>query len=75
MFRETSLFTRRLLSRLTDSEYLELQTALILQPDLGELIPGTGGIRKLRWREAGRGKGKRGGVRVIYYWHVAGSLI
>ncbi len=74
-FRETSLFTRRLVERLTDAEYLELQAALILQPELGDLIPNTGGIRKLRWRETGRGKGKRGGVRVIYYWYAAGSLI
>jgi mRNA-degrading endonuclease RelE of RelBE toxin-antitoxin system len=61
--------------RLTDAEYRELQTALILQPELGDLIPNTGGIRKLRWSETGRGKGKRGGVRVIYYWYTAGSLI
>ena len=74
-FRETSLFTRRLLDRLTDAEYLQLQTALILQPELGDIIPNTGGIRKLRWSEARRGKGKRGGVRVIYYWYTAGSLI
>lgn len=74
-FRETSLFTRRVVERLSDAEYLELQAALILQPELGELIPNTGGIRKVRWRETGRGKGKRGGVRVIYYWHTAGSLI
>lgn len=74
-FRETSLFTRRLIERLTDTEYLELQTALILQPELGDLIPDTGGIRKLRWSETRRGKGKRGGVRVIYYWYTAGSLI
>jgi len=74
-FRETSLFTRRLVKRLTDAEYLELQTALILQPELGDLIPNTGGIRKLRWSETGRGKGKRGGVRIIYYWFTAGSLI
>jgi len=74
-FRETSLFTRRLIERLTDAEYLQLQTALILQPELGDIIPSTGGIRKLRWSEAGRGKGKRGGIRVIYYWYVPGSLI
>lgn len=73
-FRETSLFTRRVVERLSDAEYLELQAALILQPELGELIPNTGGIRKVRWRETGRGKGKRGGVRVIY-GHTAGSLI
>jgi mRNA-degrading endonuclease RelE of RelBE toxin-antitoxin system len=61
--------------KLTDSEYLELQTALILQPELGDVIPDTGGLRKLRWKESRRGKGKRGGVRVIYYWYASGSLI
>ncbi|MDE2028373.1 MAG: type II toxin-antitoxin system RelE/ParE family toxin [Candidatus Omnitrophica bacterium] len=43
-----------------------LQTALILHPSAGALIPGTGGLRKLRW--ASSSKGKRGGLRVIYYW-------
>lgn len=74
-FRETSLFTRRVVERLTDADYLELQTALIFQPELGDVIPNSGGIRKLRWSETRRGKGKRGGVRVIYYWYAAGSLI
>jgi len=67
VFRETSLFTRQVVQKLTDSEYLELQAALVLQPELGDLIPDSGGLRKLRWGESRRGKGKRGGVRVIYY--------
>lgn len=45
------------------------------QPELGDLIPGTGGLRKVRWAEAGRGKGKRGGLRVIYYWYAPLTLI
>ncbi len=61
IFRETTLFTRQVVEKLTDSEYLELQAALILQPELGDLIPETGGLRKVRWAETRRGKGKRGG--------------
>jgi hypothetical protein len=75
VFRETSLFTRQVVAKLTDSEYLELQSALILQPELGDLIPDSGGLRKVRWAETRRGKGKRGGLRVIYYWYPPGSLI
>jgi hypothetical protein len=75
VFRETSLFTRQVVQKLTDFEYLELQAALILQPELGDLIPDSGGLRKLRWGEPRRGKGKRGGVRVIYYWYAPASLV
>jgi mRNA-degrading endonuclease RelE of RelBE toxin-antitoxin system len=64
-FIETTIFTRLVQELLTDDEYRELQTALILQPDLGSVIPGSGGLRKIRWSYGG--KGKRGGVRVIYY--------
>lgn len=48
-----------------DDHYRELQEALIRNPDVGDVIPGSGGLRKLRWCLAGRGK--RSGVRVIYY--------
>jgi hypothetical protein len=75
IFRETALFTRQVTEKLTDSEYLELQTALLLQPELGDLIQQTGGLRKLRWTESARGKGKRGGIRVIYYWYSPQELI
>jgi hypothetical protein len=51
---------------LTDEEYRSLQLALVFRPEQGSLIPGGGGLRKLRW--GFRGKGKRGGCRVIYYW-------
>jgi len=51
---------------MSDDEYKELQEALIIRPDLGDLIQGSGGLRKVRWRLTG--KGKSGGVRVIYYW-------
>ena len=65
-FIEAPLFTRRVHEYLTDDEYAALQWALALRPEAGAVIPGSGGIRKLRW--AGKGRGKRGGLRVIYYW-------
>ena len=56
-----------------DGDYTKLQLALVRRPDWGNVIPGSGGLRKLRW--AGSGRGKRGGLRVIYYWHVADDEI
>ena len=63
---ETSVFTRRVTALLADDEYRELQATLVERPKAGPVIPGSGGIRKLRWSASGRGK--RGGARVIYYW-------
>jgi mRNA-degrading endonuclease RelE of RelBE toxin-antitoxin system len=63
---ETSIFTRQIQALLSDGEYRQLQFALLSQPDLGSIIPRSGGLRKVRW--SGKGHGKRGGVRVIYYW-------
>jgi len=63
---ETPIFTRRIQQYLTDEQYREVQQQLIRYPDAGNLIPGSGGLRKLRW--AGAGHGKRGGLRVIYFW-------
>ncbi len=74
-FIETSVFTRHVIELMADAEYSRLQAALVLQPELGDLIPGTGGLRKVRWGEQARGRGKRGGVRVIYYWYQSESLI
>lgn len=65
-FIETPTFTRLLLALLTDDEYLDLQKALVANPGQGDVIRGGGGIRKLRYGLPGRGKS--GGVRVIYYW-------
>ena len=65
-FIETPLFTRLVKKLLDDDEYRELQEVLIYRPDLGDVIQGTGGLRKIRWMRKGRGK--RSGVRVIYYW-------
>ena len=69
VFIETSAFTKYIGKYLSDDEYLGLQKFLLLRPDAGDIIRGTGGVRKLRW--AIQGKGKSGGVRVIYYWQVA----
>ena len=66
VFIETSTFTRLLYDYLTDDEYAGLQSFLLQHPDTGDVVPGSGGVRKIRW--AMRGRGKRGGVRVIYYW-------
>ncbi len=65
-FIETPIFTRAVEELLDDEEYRSLQVALLLRPESGPLIPRTGGLRKLRWSLKGRGK--RGGCRVIYYW-------
>ena len=65
---ETPTFTRRVLALLDDDHYRELQNHLVRHPSAGKIIPGTGGLRKIRWAAAGRGK--RGGLRIIYYWWV-----
>ncbi|MGQ0592508.1 MAG: transcriptional regulator [Gammaproteobacteria bacterium] len=72
-FVETPLFTRLVADYLSDDEYLELQQALALNPEAGLIIPGSGGVRKLRWALSGRGK--RGGLRVIYYVRSRQGLI
>lgn len=65
-FIETPVFTASLRRHLSDDAYRELQIALLLRPTQGPLIQGGAGLRKLRW--SGLGRGKRGGVRLIYYW-------
>lgn len=72
-FKETSVFTRQAADHLSDEELNALQWALMADPECGDLIRGSGGLRKLRW--AGTGRGKRGGLRIIYYWHVPGDII
>jgi len=66
-FVEAPAFTRHLPNYLTDDDYGELQAKLGGNPELGDLMPGTGGFRKLRWADVRRGKGRRGGLRIIYY--------
>jgi hypothetical protein len=56
-----------------DESYTALQAHLVRHPDAGDLIRGSGGMRKMRW--AGSGRGKRGGLRVIYYWWIAEDRI
>ncbi|MGC2246496.1 MAG: hypothetical protein WA609_07815 [Terriglobales bacterium] len=65
---EAPPFTRHLADYLNEEGYRELQARLAANPEAGDLIPGTGGFRKLRWADARRGKGRRGGLRVIYYY-------
>ena len=65
---ETPVFTRRIIQLIGDLEYRELQIELVRRPDHGDLIPGGGVLRKMRWK--GKGHGKRGGLRIIYYWDV-----
>lgn len=73
IFIETSVFTRHLEKLMADNEYRLLQKELATNPDKGDLIRNSGGIRKLRWAAAGRGK--RGGLRIIYYWAVTAHQI
>lgn len=63
---ETPIFTRLIQEMISDDDYRLLQEALITRPDAGVIIKGSGGLRKVRWKL--EGKGKSGGVRVIYYW-------
>jgi len=73
IFRETSVFSKRA-DKLLDRESLRLlQVRLLQDPEAGDLIRGTGGLRKIRWE--GSGRGKRGGVRVIYYWAGAQDVV
>ena len=72
-FIETRLFTKLVLEYLNDDDYTRLQETLMREPESGPVIPGTGGVRKLRW--AAPGRGKRGGYRVIYYVRRAHGVI
>lgn len=64
-FVETKLFTKLVQTYLSDDDYAALQQSLIANPQAGDVIPGSGGVRKLRW--GGTGRGKRGGLRAVYY--------
>ena len=72
-FIEAPFFTKALDRYLNDDEYSELQAHLNKYPDSGKVVPGSGGVRKLRWNAEGRGK--RGGLRIIYYLRLARGQI
>lgn len=73
VFVELPAFERHRTSYLDDDGFRDLQNLLITKPRAGAVMPGTGGLRKLRFPDARRGKGKRGGLRIIYYWWEAGE--
>lgn len=73
IFIETPTFTKQLRELLDDDSYAEFQRQLAERPEMGDVIEGTGGLRKVR--EASSGRGKRGGSRVIYYHFTAASQI
>lgn len=70
---EFNLFSRLAEGRISDPERRALIDFVAAHPDAGDLIPGAGGMRKLRWAASGRGKS--GGARVITYWHCEGCPI
>jgi DNA-binding transcriptional regulator YiaG len=74
-FVEAPAFTRHLSDYLSEEGYRKLQARLAANPALGDVLPGTGGFRKLRWADARRGKGRRGGLRIIYYYFRSDSKI
>jgi len=74
-FLEAPAFSKFVHTYLKDDDYASLQRYLEQWPDAGDLIPGTGGLRKLRWHDPNRGKGKRGGLRVIYYYFLSDQQV
>ena len=72
LFVELPPFARFRADYLDDEGFRRLQSLLMRNPEAGDVIEGTGGLRKLRYADVRRGKGKRGGLRVIYYWWSAG---
>lgn len=71
-FIEMPAFQRNRESYLDDDEYRKLQVILTANPNAGRVIRHSGGMRKLRFEDSHRGKGKRGGSRIIYYWWISG---
>ncbi len=68
LFVELPAFARFRADYLDDDGFRGLQRSMLMNPEAGDVIEGTGGLRKLRYGDPRRGKGKRGGLRVIYYW-------
>jgi mRNA-degrading endonuclease RelE of RelBE toxin-antitoxin system len=73
IFIETSIFTRDVQTLLPDDSYRKLQQAILVRPEAGSLIPGSGGLRKLRWSLPQAGK--RGSLQIIYYWDTPSDTI
>jgi hypothetical protein len=73
LFIELPAFERHRAEYLDDERFRELQVDLIHEPECGAVIAGAGGLRKMRFADARRGKGKRGGLRIIYFWWERGS--
>lgn len=73
VFKETTVFTKQVKQLLDAESYRLLQLRLVADPEAGALIPGTGGLRKIRWQ--GSGRGKRGGIRAIYYWATKNDVV
>ena len=74
-FFEAPAFTRHVARYWTDEQYRRVQQELAVHPETGDVMPGTGGFRKLRWSDPRRGKGRRGGVRLIYYYFASEQQI
>lgn len=72
-FIETKLFTKLIYGYLIDDEFSDLQIVLSCNPEIGDIMRNTGGLRKVRWKA--KGKGKRGGIRIIYYWYKSANKI
>jgi len=66
IFVEAPIFSKRIYEYLNEDEYAALQWTLAIRPETGIIIPGSGGLRKIRW--SAKGQGKRGGTRIIYYF-------
>jgi hypothetical protein len=73
LFIELPAFARHRLDYMDDEAFRTLQITLMRSPVAGDMIEGAGGLRKLRFTDASRGKGKRGGLRIIYFWWEAGK--
>ena len=75
VFIEAPAFTRYVSDYLDEEQYRVLQIALANNPEVGDVMPGTGGFRKFRWADPRRGKGRRGGLRIIYYYFLSDQQI
>lgn len=73
IFIETPIFTKTIKNLFPDDDYRKLQQTLVIRPEAGDIISGGGGLRKIRWNIPG--SGKRGGLRLIYYWDIRNETI